>query len=438
MYGITTQDIKQINSKIDKQKQYLKNFNLDFLNSSNNNNNDLSMLDFTYSANLNPKKYFAEINNRINTIFLNAKEKGLKPVFVTLTAPSSYHKKDKNGKLLIDPNQTAKDLTQIWNKFTSLQIFRKMKKELGYGLVYFRVYEPHKSSVPHLHAMIFIPVHYILKVKKKYKEYFSSSSWGANKNAIDFKYTWYNSKGGAVGYIMKYITKTFINEDEKQKDGSNKIQYAVYWYIKHKVRRFLSSRTLAPLSIYRKIRYYFKDKYKDDFKVISQKIKAGVIYKAFEDTQIWYIYYNHDIGEIEDIILWSKNTDLILNKRLDDKLEHIKCTQQREYFIKQSQQHLKELRSNNTPTTDISTIDPIIVKVDGIDRFIFNKSLDKFVPIIVVPSRLNDYQLYNYFLQLDKQDLKTLNIKHYILTKNEMIKRDLLQNQQIQTLNDIF
>lgn len=436
MYGITKQDIKYIDTKISKQKQYLKNFDIGFLS------DDLSMLDFTYSANLNPKKYFAEINNRINTIFLNAKEKGLKPVFVTLTAPSLYHKKDNNSKLVVDPNQTAKDLTQIWNKFTSLQIFRKMKKELGYGLVYFRVYEPHKSAVPHLHAMIFIPVHYILKVKKKFIEYFSSSSWNASKNAIDFKYTWYKNKGGAVGYIMKYITKTFINEDEKQKNGSNKIQYAVYWYIKHKVRRFLSSRTLAPLSIYRKIRYYFKDKYKDDFKIISQKIKAGVIYKAFEDTQIWYIYYNHDIGEIEDIILWSKNTDLILNKRLDDKLNHIQCTQQREDFIKQSQAHLKELRSNNTlnstTVNDLVVIDPIVIKVDGIDRFIFNKSLDKFIPIIVVPSRLNDYQLYNYFLQLDKQDLKTLNIKHYILTKNEMIKRDLLKNQQIQTLNDIF
>jgi len=90
MYGITSHDIERIDKKIEFQKEYLKNMNMHFMEQS------INMLDNTYSANLNPKKYFAEINNRVNTMFTNAKEKGLKPVFVALTFPSKYHKKYEN------------------------------------------------------------------------------------------------------------------------------------------------------------------------------------------------------------------------------------------------------------------------------------------------------------------------------------------------------
>lgn len=406
MYSISQDDINFIDNKISKQKQYLENFSIDFIDKN------INMLDNTYSANLNPKKYFAEINNRVNTMFKNAKDKGLKPVFVTLTAPSKYHKKYNDGNLVINPNETAKALTQIWNKFTNLQVFQKMKKELGHGLVYFRVYEPHKSAVPHLHAMIFIPSSYILEVKKKYKEYFSSYKWGANKKAIDFKYTWYKQSGGAVGYIMKYITKTFRDED------NNKTQLAVYWYIKYKVRRFLSSRTLAPLSIYRKVRYFFKNM-DDDFNIITKKINAGVIYKSFEDTQINYIFYNHDIGEIEDIIIWSKNADLILNKRLEKELDSIHQRKQREDFT-----YIKKEKK-----------EPLFVMIKGIKKFVFSEAKNKFVELKIVPSKLQNYQLYTYFKKLEDTPIEKLNIQHYLITKNEMIKRSLLSGD-IQPLNN--
>ncbi|PIE85797.1 hypothetical protein CSA08_00145, partial [Candidatus Gracilibacteria bacterium] len=134
LYGITTNDIKIIDEKLEYQKKYLMNRYFTFEGETK------TVLDFTYSANLNPTKYFAEMNNRINSIFQYAKDLNLKPVFMTLTAPSKYHQTDRNKNLLISPNETAKALTQIFNKFTSLQIFRRLKKELGHGLIYFRVY----------------------------------------------------------------------------------------------------------------------------------------------------------------------------------------------------------------------------------------------------------------------------------------------------------
>ena len=141
MYGITKEDIQYLDTKVKNQKDFILKYLSDFDFGENK-----TALDFTYSANLNPDKYFAEMNNRINSIFDYAKELNLYPVFVTLTAPSKYHKIDRLGQLKINPNQTAKDLTQIFNRFTSLNVFRELKKETGNSLMYFRVYEPHKTD----------------------------------------------------------------------------------------------------------------------------------------------------------------------------------------------------------------------------------------------------------------------------------------------------
>ncbi|RXK14244.1 hypothetical protein CP965_02000 [Halarcobacter mediterraneus] len=399
MYGITRQDIQIIDTKIELQKKYLLSRHFDF------GDNTKSALDFTYSANLNPKKYFAEMNNRINSIFQYAKDLNLKPVFITLTAPSKYHKTNRKKELLINPNETAKELTQIWNKFTSLQIFRRIKKELGHGLIYFRVYEPHKSGVPHLHAMLFLPAGYILSVKKKYKEYFTNKDrWGNNKKSIDFKYTFYNSAGGAIAYIMKYVTKTFKNENDES------TQYASYWYIKHNIRRFLCSRTLAPVTIYRKVRHFFK-KSENDYLRVSELIKNNQIHRLFEDTTYSYMFYNHETGEVENVTVWQKNSDLILNSRIKTKDT---------FTLKYTKKDKKKL---------------LIAFVSDFEKYAFNETLEKFILMPVLPSLLSNYQLQRYYTILDNQDIKTLDLVHFGLVKNEMIKRELLR-EEIINLNE--
>jgi len=392
MYGITLEDIQGIDQKIEFQKTFLKNFNLELVDK------DINMLENTYSANLNPKKYFAEINNRVNTMVENAKDKGLKPVFVTITAPSKFHKKFDDGTYQIEPNETAKTLTQIFNKFTNLKIFQRMKKELGHGLVYFRVYEPHKSGVPHLHAMLFLPVNYILPIKKKFKEYFSDKSrLGSNKKALDYRYSWYKEKGGAIGYIMKYILKSFEDTNKAS------VQHAVYWYIKHKVRRFLSSRTLAPLSMYRKIRYYFKDQFENDFKEISKLIKSGEIHQQFDGTMINYIYYCHEDGEIKDKILWSKNADLLLSQKTHIKSDTISL-------------QYKKKEKKILPIHDYSSF----------SHYIPEKS-SSWNGLSICPSKMTNYQLLNYYNKLLNTNHENINIDHFNVVKNEMIIRKMLK-----------
>lgn len=395
MYGITESDRQRIDKKIEYQKEYLKNFSIDI------GDKKINMLNSTYSANLNPKKYFSEINNRVNSIFNYAKDKGLKPVFVTLTAPSHYHKKYDDGNYSIDPNDTAKDLTQIWNKFTRLKLFTRMKKETGHNLVYFRVYEPHKSGVPHLHAMLFLPVNYILPVKKRFKKYFAD--FGTNKNAMDFRYTWYKEAGGAVAYIMKYITKTFKDDNKKSVDDS------VYWYVKHKVRRFLSSRTLLPLFVYRKIRHLYKDTDSDLIK-LSEKYYQNQIHRLFEDTCISIVEFNPETEEIEDRILWKK---LIQDKPSEDfetpyRVEH-----------KLSMRKDKKVENKN-----------IKVEINGLLRYSIDKDTGELIKVPVSPSKLSDLKLFNYLKEIEN-NIENTNLQHYGVVKNECIKRNIIQDELI-------
>lgn len=392
MYGLDPLDYEAIDKKLDFQKAFIENKFFDFDFAENK-----SALEFTYSANLNPNKYFAEMNNRINSIFQYSKNLDLMPVFCTITAPSKYHQTDKNRKLIYSPNETAKALTQIFNKFTNLQVFQRMKKETNHGLIYFRVYEPHKSGVPHCHIMLFLPKKYILEVKNKFFEYFTNAEkWGNNKKSLDFRYTFYNVNG-AISYIMKYVTKTFKNEN----DTTNK---AWYWYIKNRVRRFLTSRTLAPLEIYRKVRYFFKN-IPNDYLYVTKLIKNNQIIKLFEKTTFNYMRFNLETGDVEDVTLWQKSAELILNSRI---------------------------KTNQTFTLKYNPKvynNALTVFVSEFVKYSFSDNLNKFIIVPVVPSKLKDYQLNKYYDLLIK-DLDNIDLVHFGVVKNEMIKRGFLHETQ--------
>lgn len=400
MYGITNLDIDFLDTKLKNQKQWILDNLSDFDFGENK-----TALDFTYSANLNPDKYFAEMNNRINSIFDYAKELKLYPVFVTLTAPAKFHKIDRTGQLKHTPNTTAKELTQIWNKFTNLQVFQKLRKSTGQSLMYFRVYEPHKSAVPHMHAMLFLPKDSILEVKNKYYEYFTDKvKWGNNKKSIDFKYTWYNSAGGAVAYIMKYVTKTFKNSNDKT------IQYASYWYMKHNIRRFLCSRNLRlPITIYRKVRHFFSSK--SSYLQVSEKYRDNSIKRIFNDNTYSYMKYNIDTQQVDEVILWEKNAQSVIHNRIKKNTTFKLLYKKHEYK------------------------NALTVYFTDYEKYIYSDSQNKFLLLPVVPSKLQDFQLNNYFHILQNRDIEDIDLVHYGLVKNEMIKRGFLQ-VQITNLNE--
>jgi hypothetical protein len=395
MYGITQKDIEQLDNKILRQKQFLSFGTLDI------DGCDRKLIEFTYSANINPKKYFAEVNNRVNAIINITSSIGLSPVFVTITAPSQYHEKDNYGNLKIDPNTTAKALTQIFNDFTNTSIFKKIRKEYERGFHYIRTYEPHKSGVPHLHAILFLPMKYIKPLESKFNEYFTDKQrWGNNLKSLKYIYKFDGNLKGAINYIMKYILKTFKNEDTNKND----IQYTSYWFLKHRVRRFLSSRSLIPLSIYRKIRHYFKSRgiSADLQKATRLYLNNGIYYDydgksinlkepIYNKNRINIRYIDPDTKELVDSIMWEKKAQKSLATQNTQRRDTINLKYQKKKLTKSS-----------------------IVTVDGKSKY-----------IQIAPSNMSDYQLLDYYKTVDKFPSTTQDMHKYLIAHNEMVKRGL-------------
>ena len=244
-YGLSKSDLENVDKKLLSQKQFLDySFIYDRINQTK-----IPLSDIFISANHSPNRYYSEIQNRVNTLSTLAKERGLKALFMTLTLPSEYHKYktlSREGiadKLIANPKYngtTPKDAVKVLTKmFARLRHDRALKDGLSKdNRIYFRVNEPHKDGTPHTHILMFVPVDRFDRVKKAFKRLFDIR---ANDIQDDIQ--------NSTSYVMKYINKTLpLSKKDKL---SEKDKYINAWYSHNRVIRFHSSRTLAPLEIYR-------------------------------------------------------------------------------------------------------------------------------------------------------------------------------------------
>ncbi|MCT7572297.1 replication endonuclease [Aliarcobacter butzleri] len=241
IYGLTQNDYEDVLEKIKKQNCFLEyNYIYDKISSSH-----IPLKDLVISANHNPNRYHALIQNRINTLTNEAKENNLFPIFMTLTLPSEFHKMkiDKKTKTLIQnpkynhvtPKEAVKHLTKMFSRLRHDRSLKELSKD---ERIYFRVNEPHKNGTPHTHILLFVPKSSIDRVVTAFKRLFDNKT---NDIQTDIK--------NATSYIMKYINKTLPLS--KKENLSTKEKYLNAWYSKHRIVRFNCSKTLAPLSLYR-------------------------------------------------------------------------------------------------------------------------------------------------------------------------------------------
>lgn len=239
-YGLSQYDLNNITQKLKDQKSFLDfSFIYDRINHTR-----IPLADLIISANHSPQRYYSEIQNRINTLQEIAEQRALKPLFMTLTLPSEYHrcKTTKTGRLIENkkyngttPKEAVKALTKMFAKLRQDRSLKELSKEQR---IYFRVNEPHKDGTPHTHILLFVPIERIQKIKTAFKRLFDDRG---NDIQDDIK--------NSTAYIMKYINKTLPLS--KQENLSEKDKYLNAWYSKSRVVRFNSSKTLAPLAIYR-------------------------------------------------------------------------------------------------------------------------------------------------------------------------------------------
>lgn len=283
-YGLNEYDFAQVQFKLDKQKAFLQNARL----YDNISQKYITLDTFVMSANHNPDRYYAQIQNRINTLSDEAKEKKLEPVFITLTLPSEFHKQKLNKYTKqLEPNSkynntTPREAVKILTKmFSKLRHDRSLKELSKDQRIFFRVNEPHKDGTPHTHILLFIPKTRIKRTVEAFNRIYNPKT---NKIETDIK--------NSTAYIMKYINKTLPLS--KQQNLTKKDNYMNAWYSKHRIIRFNSSRTLAPLNIYRLLHKQYTLKTltqslrNDELTIFVSTLNPNKILEIFEGDELLY------------------------------------------------------------------------------------------------------------------------------------------------------
>ncbi|MUH97367.1 replication endonuclease [Aliivibrio fischeri] len=211
-----------------------------------NEENYFTLAELSDKSVSNPKIRRSEMFVRLRGFEEISQESNHKAVFYTLTSPSRFHAVS-NGQVnqnWLDANSpTAKDthvyLLGVW---TALRKILDKKKIKIYGM---RIAEPHQDGTPHHHFLLFMKPkdrHFVTTQFKRLALIDSPREAGAKKYRFKAEYIdW--SKGSAVGYVAKYLSKNIDGEHIQADKGSslNGIEAAervVAWARVNQIRQF--------------------------------------------------------------------------------------------------------------------------------------------------------------------------------------------------------
>lgn len=190
----------------------------------------------------NPAIRRLELITRIKGYEVLSQEMGHEGFFITLTAPSRFHRmtciRNKSGKVIkVIPNtkfdgSTPRD-TQDYLRSTWAKIQAKFHRE-GIRPYGFRVAEPHHDGTPHWHFMLFVDSkrsEEMISIFKRWALLDSPDEKGAEKHRLDVvqMQNGINPETGqeysATAYIIKYICKNIdghgIDNEEQAANGKD-------------------------------------------------------------------------------------------------------------------------------------------------------------------------------------------------------------------------
>ncbi|RJT37440.1 replication endonuclease [Rahnella woolbedingensis] len=205
------QAIREVRARRLSNLDYLKSCDLENIETGER----FSLIDKVMASISNPEIRRMELMSTIAGTEKYAAANGDVGMFLTITTPSKYHptrmvgKGDKKrvqrnhawDKEAFTPKDAQRYLCGIWSKM------RTAFKDNDLSVYGMRVVEPHHDATPHWHMMLFTKPamrQRVIDIMRKYAMKEDGDERGAAKNRFDCKHM---NRGGAAGYIAKYIAK---------------------------------------------------------------------------------------------------------------------------------------------------------------------------------------------------------------------------------------
>ena len=206
---------------MDWQNQIKKNY--DYLKAMiveniDNPEEQAELFDMFLKSSSNPALRRQEMMVRLRGLEEWAEENDNEALFLTLTAPSSFHATHSHGENNKkwqgnSPRETQAYLNTVWQQYRALLAKRGIKM---YGM---RVAEPHHDATPHWHLLVYVKstdkAEAIRLFKQKALE-IDGDEMGAKKHRCRVEEC-DKSKGSATAYISKYISKNLSLRDNAKR-----------------------------------------------------------------------------------------------------------------------------------------------------------------------------------------------------------------------------
>lgn len=296
-------------------------------------------------------------------------------LFITLTLDSSFHpfKAEELFDIMPESKDSIIDECEITNRMPNWSDFNydkfklfdlKAKIDSAYkhfnqklstfntllrkytndNYHFIQVFEPHKSLIPHIHGLLYIPNNVFSKVQQYIHNYFSKhfGMYDCKRLAVD------SENGKCANYLLKYLEKTFSAPDN----------YLIGFYAISKMRAFRTSNVQ---------RLGFKlniTDYKMIYKTLNKtkqgnQIKNELLGKAVSSKTNLYLELAKDVAIISDITKKpdDKNFCILKHKNLNTKLL------KRKNELKNKFAYIKSTIKENVQTIDRIINDSINVQI---------------------------------------------------------------------------
>ena len=250
----------------------------------------VELFDMFLKSSSNPALRRNEMMVRLRGLEEWAEENNNEALFLTLTAPSSFHAGHGNKKWSgVNPRDTQNYLNKVWQQFRALLAKRNIK---FYGM---RVAEPHKDGTPHWHALAYVPAEHKEEVIRLFKQKALELD-GNEKGAAEHRCKVEEcdkAKGSATAYIAKYIAKNIdgfalagevSDEDPTLNLHDNALRVRA-WASRWGIRQFQFYGG-ASISVWRELRRLISGQADDEI-IDKAQAAAGIAndYAAYMDIQ---------------------------------------------------------------------------------------------------------------------------------------------------------